>query len=202
MASSGVACGTRPRTDPRAASRGASLPCESLCGRRTQPNTPDACAGHEACSETLVDRPRGSPPAAWPSSTETRVLGFFLLLISPSPAPADLARSHPSPSRESWRKPRGIDGRFRRKFKGLPPHPNVGYGSNKKTRHLLPNGFLKFVVHNVADLDLLLMHNRKYCAEVAHNVSAQNRKAIVERAQQLNVNVINKSAKLRSEEDE
>jgi hypothetical protein len=44
--------------------------------------------------------------------------------------------------------------------------------------------------------------NRKYCAEVAHNVSAQNRKAIVERAQQLNVNVINKSAKLRSEEDE
>merc|ERR1712216_884456 len=73
--------------------------------------------------------------------------------------------------KESWRKPRGIDGRFRRKFKGLPPHPNVGYGSNKKTRHLLPNGFLKFVVHNVADLDLLLMHNRKYCAEVAHNVS-------------------------------
>merc|ERR1712086_349561 len=80
--------------------------------------------------------------------------------------------------KESWRKPRGIDGRFRRKFKGLPPHPNV------------------------AGLDLLLMHNRKYCAEVAHNVSAQNRKAIVERAQQLNVNVINKSAKLRSEEDE
>ena len=44
--------------------------------------------------------------------------------------------------KESWRKPRGIDGRFRRKFKGLPPHPNIGYGSNKKTRHLLPNGFL------------------------------------------------------------
>ena len=47
-----------------------------------------------------------------------------------------------------------------------------------------------------------MMHNRKYCAEVAYNVSTLNRKAIVERAQQLNVNVINKSAKLRSEEDE
>ena len=45
-----------------------------------------------------------------------------------------------------------------------------------------------------------MMHNRKYCAEVAHNVSTLNRKAI-ERAQQLNVNVINKSAKLRSGED-
>lgn len=26
--------------------------------------------------------------------------------------------------------------------------PNIGYGSNKKTRHLLPNGFKKFVVRN------------------------------------------------------
>lgn len=43
-------------------------------------------------------------------------------------------------------------------------------------------GFLKAVVHNVADLDLLLMHNRKYCAEVAHNVSTQKRKDIVQRA--------------------
>ena len=25
----------------------------------------------------------------------------------------------------------------------------IGYGSNKKTRGLLPNGFKKFVVHNV-----------------------------------------------------
>jgi large subunit ribosomal protein L32e len=106
------------------------------------------------------------------------------------------------PLQESWRKPRGIDGRFRRKFKGLPPHPSVGYGSNKKTRHLLPNGFLKFVVHNVADLDLLMMHNRRYCAEVAHNVSTLNRKAIVERAAQLNVNVINKDARVASEEAE
>ena len=38
--------------------------------------------------------------------------------------------------------------------------PNIGYGSSKKTKHLLPNGFLKFIVHNVADLSMLLMHNR------------------------------------------
>ena len=102
----------------------------------------------------------------------------------------------------SWRRPKGIDSRERRKFKGLAPMPNIGYGSAKKTRHLLPNGFLKFVVHNVKDLDLLLMHNRKYCAEIAHNVSTLNRKAIVERARQLNVKVTNAAARLRSEEDE
>lgn len=33
-------------------------------------------------------------------------------------------------------------------------------GSDKRTRNLLPNGFYKFLVHNVKELDLLLMHNR------------------------------------------
>jgi large subunit ribosomal protein L32e len=62
--------------------------------------------------------------------------------------------------KESWRRPKGIDNRVRRKFKGAIRMPNVGYGSNKKTRHTIPSGFLKFVVANVKDLELLLMHNR------------------------------------------
>jgi len=31
----------------------------------------------------------------------------------------------------------------RRKFKGAIQMPNVGYGTNKKDRHVLPNGFKK-----------------------------------------------------------
>ena len=91
---------------------------------------------------------------------------------------------------------------MRRKFRGAAPMPNCGYGSNKKTRHLLQNGLYKFTVHNVAELDLLLMHNRKYAAEVAHGVSALKRRAIVERAQQLSITVTNAGAKLRAEESE
>jgi len=104
--------------------------------------------------------------------------------------------------KENWRRPKGIDSRVRRKFKGCALMPNIGYGSNKKTRHYLPNGFKKFVVHNVKDLDLLMMHNRTFCAEVAHNVSTLKRKSIVERAAQLDIVVTNKLAKLRSQEDE
>jgi large subunit ribosomal protein L32e len=67
----------------------------------------------------------------------------------------------------SWRRPKGIDNAVRRKFKGQAPMPNCGYGSNKKTKHMTPTGFYKFLVHNVAELELLLMHNRRYSAEIA-----------------------------------
>jgi ribosomal protein L32E len=101
----------------------------------------------------------------------------------------------------------------------------IGYGSNRKTRHLLPNGLKKFLVHNVRELDLLLMHNKTFTAEIAHGVSSRHRIELVERyvsmcslgmslydvgsyvvvlaadsAKVLNVKVTNPAAKLRSEE--
>ncbi|XP_042382567.1 60S ribosomal protein L32-1-like [Zingiber officinale] len=102
----------------------------------------------------------------------------------------------------NWRRPKGIDSRVRRKFKGCTLMPNIGYGSDKKTRHYLPNRFKKFVVNNVSDLELLMMHNRTYCAEIGHSVSTKKRKLIVERAAQLDIVVTNKLARLRSQEDE
>ncbi|EPT04284.1 hypothetical protein FOMPIDRAFT_1021958 [Fomitopsis schrenkii] len=102
--------------------------------------------------------------------------------------------------KEAWRKPKGIDNRVRRRFKGQLPMPKIGYGSNKKTRHLLPNGLKKLLVSNVRELDLLLMHNKSFAAEIAHNVSSRNRTAILERAKVLSVKVTNSAARLRSEE--
>jgi len=51
--------------------------------------------------------------------------------------------------------------------------PKIGYGNDKKTRFHLPNGLKKFVVNNVRDLNVLLMNNRTFAAEIAHNVSAR-----------------------------
>merc|ERR1711964_427056 len=78
----------------------------------------------------------------------------------------------------SWRKPKGIDNRVRRRFKG---------------QYLMPN---------VAELEMLLMLKGTHAAEIAHSVSSQKRKAIVERAGQLTIKVTNAVARLRSEENE
>merc|ERR1712113_119718 len=90
----------------------------------------------------------------------------------------------------------------RRRFKGLTLLVNIGYGSDKKTRHMQPGGFYKMTVNTVKELEMLLMQNRTYAAEIAHNISSRKRKEIVERAQQLNIEVLNASAKLKSEENE
>ncbi|CAD7680243.1 unnamed protein product [Nyctereutes procyonoides] len=95
--------------------------------------------------------------------------------------------------KHNWWKPRGIDNRVHRRFKGQILMPNIGCGSNKKTKH--------FLVHNVKELEVLLMCNKSYCAEIAHNVS-KNPKAIVERATQLAIRVTNPNARLLSKENE
>merc|ERR1712164_9711 len=74
--------------------------------------------------------------------------------------------------------------------------PKIGYGSNKRTAHRLKNGFYKFLVTCPGDLEMLTMHNGKYAAELAHNLSAKTRRAVVARADQLNVCVVNRNARL------
>ncbi len=94
----------------------------------------------------------------------------------------------------SWRRPRGIDCRVRRRYRGVLRMPTIGYGSNRKTRFLLPNYKKKFVVNNVKELDMLLMNNDKYCAEISASVGAAKRIQIIRRADELGVKLTNRKS--------
>ncbi|RKP00125.1 hypothetical protein CXG81DRAFT_13599 [Caulochytrium protostelioides] len=103
---------------------------------------------------------------------------------------------------ESWRRPKGIDNRVRRRFKGQLPMPNCGYGSDKRTKFMLSNGFRPFLIKNAGDLEVLLMHNRSYAAVFAHGLSAPTRAKLLKRAGELDVKVMNANARVRKVEHE
>ncbi|XP_045654583.1 60S ribosomal protein L32-like [Ursus americanus] len=98
-------------------------------------------------------------------------------------------------------KPRGIDNRVHRRFKGQILMPSIGYRSNKETKHLSLSGFWKFLVHKAMELEVLLVCNKSYRAEITHIVSCRKCKT-VERAAPLAVRVPNPNARLSREESE
>ncbi|KAH8614009.1 putative Ribosomal protein L32 [Trypanosoma vivax] len=97
----------------------------------------------------------------------------------------------------SWRKPRGEDSPVRRRYKGQKAMPNKGYGSDRATKYITPSGFKSFPINTVRDLYMLLMQNRKYAGVISHTVGGRARKAIVRKAHELDVRLLNGNAKLR-----
>lgn len=106
------------------------------------------------------------------------------------------SEDYPHKLKPSWRRPRGIDNRCRRQYKGNKPLVKIGYGNKKTLRHVLPNGFKKFLITNPADIEILLMNNRVFCGEIASNISALTRIKIIKRATELNVRLTNAKAKV------
>lgn len=76
--------------------------------------------------------------------------------------------------------------------------PKIGYGTAKEHKHLLPSGFKKFRVYNPEDVEVLLMSNREYAAEIGASVGIKKRAAIIQRCVELNVKVTNARGKLAS----
>ena len=97
----------------------------------------------------------------------------------------------------SWRFPHGIDSPIRRRFKGQKAMPNKGYGSDRRTKFIHPDGFKHFIIYTAQDLHMLLMQNKKYAGVISTTVGAKARKSIVRKASELDVRLVNGSSKLR-----
>lgn len=64
------------------------------------------------------------------------------------------------------------------------------------------DGFKRVLVHNVAELEPLMMHNRIFKAVISASVGGSKRKEMLQRARELDILVENRKAKFITEERE
>jgi large subunit ribosomal protein L32e len=98
----------------------------------------------------------------------------------------------------SWRRPRGLDNKIRRKIKGWPPGPSMGYKGPKIARFLHPSGYREVIVNNVADLSNIDANTQ--AARIAHTVGKRKRALIIAEAKNLNIKILNVKITKETEE--
>ena len=65
----------------------------------------------------------------------------------------------------------------------------VGYGSPREVKGLLPNGKKPILVHNIEELEKI--DREKECAIIDSNVGKRKREQIINRAKELNIEIFN-----------
>jgi len=89
----------------------------------------------------------------------------------------------------SWRRPRGLDNKIRRKIKGWPAGVSVGYKGPKIARGLHPSGYREVLVYNAQDVSTV--DPTTQAARIAHTVGKRKRALIIAEAKKLNVKILN-----------
>ena len=90
---------------------------------------------------------------------------------------------------ESWRRPRGLDNKVRRKIKGWPASPSTGYKGPNVARGLHPSGYREVLVYNAESVTLIDSSNQ--AIRIAHTVGKRKRALIIAEAEKLHVKVLN-----------
>ena len=101
--------------------------------------------------------------------------------------------------KKNWRRPRGLDNKVRKRVKGWPASPNIGYRTKKGLRGIHPSGFQEVSVTNTDDLNKV--DKEREAIRIARTVGAKKRTEIVDKAKELGIHVLNAKEKMEIEEE-
>jgi large subunit ribosomal protein L32e len=90
---------------------------------------------------------------------------------------------------ENWRKPKGKDNKMRKQMSGVPAIVKIGYRGPRGARGLHPSGYTDNVVHNIDELERL--DPKRDAARLGHTVGKRKRLAIIAKASELGIKVLN-----------
>jgi large subunit ribosomal protein L32e len=91
--------------------------------------------------------------------------------------------------KERWRRARGIDSKTRKKKKGWPISPSVGFRSPKKIRYESSAGKDEVLIYS--PLDLSLIDSSRQIGRIARTIGLKKKEKIITDAELLNIRIIN-----------
>ncbi len=97
--------------------------------------------------------------------------------------------SNPLYKEDSWRRPRGLHSKVRRKLEGKPPMPGKGYKKPEEVRGLHPSGYKEVLVYNLKDLEKI--DKEREAIRIAATVGKRLREKIIKRAKELGIKILN-----------
>lgn len=91
---------------------------------------------------------------------------------------------------DAWRKPRGRHSKLRRRLRYRGATVSPGYRGPRGVRDLHPSGFREVLVHRPGDLEEV--DPQTQAVRIAHGVGTRKRLAIQDRADELEIRVLNR----------
>jgi large subunit ribosomal protein L32e len=89
----------------------------------------------------------------------------------------------------NWRRPRGTQGKQRRKYVSKGAIAQVGYGSPAAVKGLHPSGYSDVLISSLAELELV---DASFEAiRIAATIGAKKKAVILEKAKELGIKVLN-----------